>query len=918
MMVTLEWLKSVGEAPEWCTDESYKILCGGYLLEDETPKQMYQRISYASAKRLNKPELGEQFFDLFWNNWLGPASPVCSNMGTDRGLPISCFGVCVPDSVNGIMSSMHELGMMSKYGGGVALHYNKVRGRGAKIKGNGYSDGVVPFIKIQDSTTVGISQGGTRRGASAGYLDLDQTDTPEFLKIRKPQGDPNRQCLNIHQAVCITDEFMNKVKEGDLESRKLWLEILKTRFETGEPYIFFSDNVNNQNPESYKNLGLKVMGSNICCLGGDTLVTVKDGGLQKINELANKQVKIWDGGNWIVTNTFSQRGEDELYRVTISDGSYIDCNLNHRWFIARNYEDIRNGDYDEVKTFELKTGQWIENHYEQTHGNIEFNGAYLKGFLIGDGTEGDNKPYLRLHFPKYCCIDKLLSSTNEILPRNKHRSDAIIKPSFSEEKNYTDKYNGVYGTQKLRELQGLIVRDYDLIPWVTDNKKSLPADYSRWSKKTKLEFLSGLLDADGTTGKNGLIQISSVHESFIRDLQFLLKTLGYSGSIDLCKKETLDSYRITIGSFDANQLLKELSCQRIKFKGKIPNRKLTGWRKIVSITKLEGIYPVYCPTLPTTGKFGLGNGLMTGNTEIALTTDEEHSFVCCLSSMNLSTWEQWKDTNAVQLATWFLDGVMEEFIAKADTIPGFERSVRFAKKARALGLGVMGFHTLLQEKQLPFDCFDSFRLNNQIFRHIDIETQKATQDLAKEYGEPEWCKGLGIRNTHRIALAPTVTNAIISGNVSPSVEPWTANAFARKTAKGTFIHRNKTLEKLLESREQNTEQVWNSVVAKEGSVQHLTCLTKEEKEVFLTAREINQFVIVKLAGQRQQYIDQAQSINLFFPSNVNPKYFHEVHMLAWEQQLKTLYYCRTGSVLKGEAGTKEYKREAEECKACEG
>lgn len=192
---------------------------------------------------------------------------------------------------------------------------------------------------------------------------------------------------------------------------------------------------------------------------------------------------------------------------------------------------------------------------------------------------------------------------------------------------------------------------------------------------------------------------------------------------------------------------------------------------------------------------------------------------------------------------------------------------------------------------------------------------------SETYCLTEPLKGTALFNgikTKQCALAPTVTNAIISGNVSPSVEPWTANAFARKTAKGTFIHRNKTLEKLLESKGQNTEQVWNSIVAKEGSVQHLTCLTKEEKEVFLTAREINQFVIVKLAGQRQQYIDQAQSINLFFPSNVDPKYFHEVHMLAWEQQLKTLYYCRTGSVLKGEAGTKEYKREAEECKACEG
>jgi ribonucleoside-diphosphate reductase alpha chain len=378
-------------------------------------------------------------------------------------------------------------------------------------------------------------------------------------------------------------------------------------------------------------------------------------------------------------------------------------------------------------------------------------------------------------------------------------------------------------------------------------------------------------------------------------------------------------YRITVGSFDSYHLIRLLSCERLKNNFmKKPNRKSSDWCKITKIEKLKGKHPVYCPILPTTGKFGLANGLMTGNTEIMLHTDEEHSFVCCLSSMNLAKYDEWKNTDAVYYATWFLDAVLQEFIEKAKSIKGFERAVRFSEKSRAIGLGVMGFHTLLQDKMLPVDSFETFKLNAEIFKLLDKESLRASKDLAREYGEPEWCEGFGVRNTHRIALAPTVSNSIISGNVSPSIEPWPSNSFARKTAKGTFIHRNKALEKILITKDKNVEEVWNSIVANNGSVQHLSFLTKEEKEVFLTAREINQFAIVKLAGQRQRWIDQGQSVNLFFPSNVDPKYFHEVHMAAWKEGLKSLYYCRTESILKGDQGSRAYKREINECKACEG
>lgn len=565
----LQKLIEAGEAPEWLSEESYKILQSGYLLPKETPKGMWMRISRASADKLNKPELTNKFFELFWKNWLCPATPVASNMGTQRGLPISCFGSFVPDSIDGIMGSMHEIAMLSKHGGGIGTFWGSVRPRGSSITGNGKTDGIVPFLKILDSTTVGVSQGGVRRGASAAYLPIEHDDFDEFINIRRPQGDANRQCLNLHHAVTISDEFMQKVIDGDEKSRHRWRELIKTRFETGEPYIMFRDTVNNHRPECYKHNNLDVKTSQLC-------------------------------------------------------------------------------------------------------------------------------------------------------------------------------------------------------------------------------------------------------------------------------------------------------------------------------------------------------------SEITLYNDEEHTFVCCLSSMNLARWDEWKDTDAIYYSIWFLDGVMQEFIDKAKNIKGFEKAVKFSEKSRALGLGVLGWHTLLQSKNLAFESFEAYMQNNVIFKRLREEAERATKDLACSFGEPEWCKGFNRRNTHLLSVAPTASNSLISGNVSPGIEPLAANAFAHKTAKGTFLQKNKHLETLLESINQNTSEVWKSIVVNEGSVQHLEFLTSEQKMVFLTAREINQFALIKLAAGRQRWIDQTQSLNLFFPANADPKYINQVHLEAWKSGIQTLYYCRTSSVLKGDAGSREYKRESSECTMCEG
>ena len=324
--------------------------------------------------------------------------------------------------------------------------------------------------------------------------------------------------------------------------------------------------------------------------------------------------------------------------------------------------------------------------------------------------------------------------------------------------------------------------------------------------------------------------------------------------------------------------------------------------------------------------------------EITLHTDENHSFVCCLSSINLAKYDEWKDTDLIYTATWFLDGVLSEFIQKAKNMRGFENSVASAEKGRALGLGVLGWHTYLQQRGIPFEGMEAQFETRKIFSQMKIESERASRDLATEYGEPLWCKESGFRNTHLRAVAPTVSNSKLSGNVSPGIEPWAANIFTEQTAKGTFIRRNKELEKVLRKAGINNKDTWDQILEDGGSIQGLTELDKwcyldgkmvlcgeiengdrekiyPVKDVFRTFKEINQMDLVKQAGVRQQYIDQAVSLNLAFPSIASPKWINQVTLEAWKQGIKTLYYMRTESVLRGDIATRAVDPD---CVACDG
>jgi ribonucleoside-diphosphate reductase alpha chain len=540
-------------------DIAISMISKGYLLPDEDVFDAFRRVSKAAARRLKRKDLQPYFYEAIVKNWLCLASPVLSNLGTERGMPISCFGINVGDSIEGIADANSELMRLTSQGGGVGIGMSRIRGRGKPIKDNGVSEGVVPWAKIYDSTILATNQGSVRRGAASVNLSINHPDIEEFLGIRRPKGDVNRQCLNLHQCVVIDDKFMNRVENRDPKALRLWGEILKSRLETGEPYIMFGDNINNASPEAYKNNNLKVEFTNIC-------------------------------------------------------------------------------------------------------------------------------------------------------------------------------------------------------------------------------------------------------------------------------------------------------------------------------------------------------------SEIALFSDELHSFICCLSSLNLARWDEWKDykfengMTLPELTCWFLEGVLQEFIDRGKNMRFMENTIRSATKGRAIGIGVLGWHTLLQSKELPFVGIQASSLTRIISKFIQDGALKASRDQAQVYGEPEWCKGTGLRHTHHLAIAPTISNAHISGGVSPSIEPIPANVYNLKTAKGVFIKRNKILENLLERKGYNIDSVWDQILKDQGSILGLPdyILSPEEKEIFLTFKEINQLEIVKQNAIRQEYVDQAISLNLCFDPNDSPKDISMVHKEAWKLGIKTLYYLRTESVLRGD------------------
>ncbi|HET8574437.1 MAG TPA: ribonucleoside-diphosphate reductase subunit alpha [Edaphocola sp.] len=558
-METMFATEPVREKYWWKNAESEQNLNRGYLLKGETVQAAIERICTAAAQRLYRPELAASFQEMIERGWMSLSSPVWANMGTERGLPISCFNVHIPDNIEGITHKLGEVIMQTKLGGGTSGYFGGLRGRGSAVTDNGKSSGSVSFMRLFDTAMDTISQGGVRRGAFAAYLDIDHPDIMEFLQI-KEIGHPIQ---NLFFGVCVPDYWMQDMIDGDVAKREVWARLLECRQQKGLPYIFFTDNVNRNKPQVYKDLNYTINASNLC-------------------------------------------------------------------------------------------------------------------------------------------------------------------------------------------------------------------------------------------------------------------------------------------------------------------------------------------------------------SEIMLPSTEDESFICCLSSMNLELYDEWKDSDAVKLAIFFLDAVLQEFIAKTEDNFYLGNAHRFAKNHRALGLGVLGWHSYLQKKMIPFEGMQAKNLTNIIFKDIRDNAEKATQELARIYGEAPLLKGYGRRNTTLMAIAPTTSSSAILGQASPGIEPYSSNYYKVGLSKGNFMRQNKYLKKLLEEKGMDNEDTWRDIMLHHGSVQHLNGLSQEEKDVFKTFKEISQLEIIQQAAIRQKYVDQSQSLNLNIPASLPIKEVNKLIIEAWKLGVKTLYYQRSQSV------SKELVTSLVECKSCEG
>ena len=543
----------------WLNKDSRKFLQRGYLLEDETPEQRILDIAKTAEKLLDIKGFAKKFEAYMHKGYYSLSSPIWSNFGRSRGLPISCFGSYIEDTIESILGTKHaEVAIMTKTGGGTSGFFGAIRGRGEPISSGGESTGSVHFMESYNKLMSVVSQGNVRRGSFAAYLPIDHKDIEEFLKIR---GEGNEiQDLSI--GVCVSDEWMKSMVDGDKEKRRIWGLVVKKRFESGYPYIFFTDNANNQAPQVYKDKGLKIHHSNLC-------------------------------------------------------------------------------------------------------------------------------------------------------------------------------------------------------------------------------------------------------------------------------------------------------------------------------------------------------------SEIMLPNSADESFVCDLSSMNLERWEDWKDTDAVETMIYFLDAVMSEFINKTEGVKFMEAPRKFAINHRALGLGVLGWHSLLQSKMIAFESMEAKLLNTTIWKTIRERADKASFQLGQIFGEPSLLKGYNRRNTTTLAVAPTTSSSFILGQVSPSIEPNNSNYYVKDLAKGKFSYKNPYLKKLLKEKGKNDDETWMDILKHSGSVQHVDFLTEEEKDVFKTFEETSQREIIIQAAGRQKYIDQGQSLNVLIPAGTPPKAVNELIIFAHEMGIKSLYYQRSTNP------SKELARSIMTCKSCE-
>ena len=883
-----------GEVPEWYTTQGYLMFTRKYAYKGETVKGAFQRVAKTLAKHVKHilPNAEQIFFDLQWSGKLAVSTPVLANTGTNRGDPVSCSGGYVGDSIVDFYNHVKETALLSKYGYGCSGYFGDVRPRGAPISAGGFADGAVEILDLLYTVVGKVSQGETRRGNYAGYLEADTKDFDEAIGyIHKNKGFAN-------VGWNFRDEFIEKLKKGDKEAVRRWNDILYTRAADGKGYITKPDHAQRLAPQAIKNSGISLKGSNMCVAPETKILT--DKGYLPIGELGGESVSVWNGEEFSDVTVVQTGTDQKLLKVKTDSGYELECTPYHKFYIFNGY----GKPYKEVRAHELRSGDKLAKfELPVIQGERELDNAYINGFYSGDGCFYDGRQIIYLYHDKRKLESLFEGGSSWVYDENNNRQSKFYR-------NLKDKFF-------------VPTEDYTI--------------------KSRLDWLAGFLDADGCIYRNGdneAITCASVELEFLKEVQLMLQTLGVSSKIKEMAEEGYKllpandgtgelkefwcqkTYRLLISSYDSYKLLVQgLKLNRLSISERLPQRDAKRSVQVASVEDHGRVDDTYCFTEHKRG-MGMFNGILTGQcSEIWLPQDKDHTFSCVLSSLNLAKWDEITDDD-IFYSLVFLDCVVEEMLQNARGREGFEKIVRFTEKSRAVGLGALGFHSYLQSKMIAFEDLETILINRKMFDRIDDVTEKASRWLAEKLGEPEWCKGTGMRNATRMAIAPNTSSALLCGGVSQGIEPVVANAYNQPTAAGEMTRMNPYLVQLLKDKGEYSEALMRDIaVNHEGSVQHLDCLTDREKLVFRTAFEIDQFDLLRLASQRQKNerigqkgIDQGQSLNLFLGEN--EEYIAEVCKAALlDENIKGLYYQRAQRGIKGSKGLRESQPE---CVACEG
>lgn len=889
--------------PEWMNDEALKTLSRGYLQPGETPKDMHLRLAYTAAKILNRPDLQQDIFDILYKGWLGPATPVATNFGADtKSYPISCLETGTKIHTKEGFTEIQDL----KEGDLVLTHLGNWR----------------PVKKIWSRQTTDDLY--KLSVAKRGKYSLNITGNHPVLTNKGwvPVENLKKKHKIVVEPLCHTFR-KEKVKRFDFN-------IESKRYNKGSSQLV--------NSGSYKCREIP-------------------------NATLSKELAWWFGlwfaeghtnDNGTIGITMNSTEEEQLLKW-----GEIATNIFGLPFTYKQVEDNRGNTYAYCHIYNKYLQTWFDKEFGKGckvklipewlyTERVTIIRSFVEGFILGDGSVdkgGGNKIdlaneklvyqlwYLNTIIDNYPSLNYFETnykeghySYNLFLPKTKVSNH--LSPVFELEKQ--DRNTTVWDIEVEDDhsfiAQGVVVHNCFSVH-LGDSIESIYDHLKETAKMTQRGGGVGIYGGDLRSGNspisNGGISsnkiqwfklydqtASAVSQGSIRRgaFAYYFKLNDPDAMAILRAKDHLQGDPRSMLDGNIGVIVTDEDIRKLE-EGSDPKLKEV-WDKCLEMNlKCGSPYFVFIDNInrqnPEAYKIhNLEVSVSNLCSEITLFTDDEHSFVCCLSSLNLAKWFEWKDwigtsgKTVPELAIYFLDAIMSEFIKKAGKTKDMARAVKFAKKSRALGLGTMGLHFLYQKEGLPFKSKRSRELNIETHKFIREMADKASAQMAEEYGQPEWCVGTPYRHTHKLAIAPTTSNSIITGATSPGISPIDSNTFSKKQAKGTFVRKNPLLQKLLEDKGFNTQEIsdiWSSILDKKGSVMHLDFLTLDEKNIFLTAREIDQLELIRQAADRTPFICQGQSLNRWVHPQITPKAFNNLVYTAAKQGVKTTYYTRSAA-----------------------